>query len=236
MQHQSGTQFTVMAGPFAIRRPGRAPVTKGVVMARRQLLRSVLAVGVGVSLGLGLVGFQAGAAQADERGSVAIMFSESVVPELFKAGVFMYGAESVEVSMGNSGALAASFPLTGDSTSRPTTSISVDGEVGGISFYNGPAEATAGLGSLVVRRTGRTGTVTGKLIGPFSMESGQFAKTMTVFTISGATARRTSSGWQMQGTLTLTADAASTLNTLLKTTVFTASAPIGEIFAQVQSR
>jgi hypothetical protein len=79
-------------------------------MARRQLLRSVLAVGVGVGLGLGLVGFQAGAAQADERGSVAIMFSESVVPQLFKAGVFMYGAESVEVSMGNSGALSARLP------------------------------------------------------------------------------------------------------------------------------
>jgi hypothetical protein len=112
----------------------------------------------------------------------------------------------------------------------------VDGEVGGISFYNGPAEATAGLGQPGRAAHWPDGRGRRKFIGPFSMESGQFAKTMTVFTISGATARRTSSGWQMQGTLTLTADAASTLNTLLKTTVFTASAPIGEISAQVQPR
>jgi hypothetical protein len=201
-------------------------------MTTKRIIRAIAA----TALTVGLVGSGAQAAQADEGGAVSIMFSESVVPQLFKAGVFMYGAESVEVAMSNSGALYASYPLIGDSTSRPTTSIAVDGEVGGITFYNGPAEATAGLGSLVVRRTGRTGTVTGKLIGPFSMESGQFSKKLTVFTISQATARKTSSGWEMQGTVTLTADAASTLNTLLKTTVFSASAPIGEISAAVRSK
>lgn len=200
-------------------------------MTNKRIIRAIAA----TALAVGLVGSGAQAAQAAEGGAVSIMFSESVVPQLFKAGVFMYGAESVEVAMGNSGALVASYPLIGDSTSRPTTSITVDGEVGGITFYNGPAEATAGLGSLVVRRTGRTGTVTGKIIGPFSTESGQFSKKMTVFTISRATARKTSSGWEMQGTVTLTADAASTLNTLLKTTVFTASAPIGEISGEVRS-
>lgn len=205
-------------------------------MARLRLVRSAIAISVGISLGLGVAGFTAGAAQAAEPGYVTVTFSETVVPTLFKAGVFMYGAESVQVSQGNSGALSANFPLQGQWKARPMNFIRVDGETGGISFYNGPAEATAGLSITVVRRSGQTGTVTGTIVGPFTKETGQFTKTLTVYTISKATVRRTSGGWQLQGTLTLTADAASTLNTLLKTTVFTAGSPIGEIYAGVPNQ
>lgn len=195
-----------------------------------------------VALAVGLTGSLAASAQAAQpasdaknRGSVTIVFDETLVPQLFKAGVFMYGAESVSVARGNSGALSLTFPLEGTSTSKPTTAITVDGEVGGISFINGPAEVTAGLISVSVRRTGRTGVVNGEIIGPFSTESGQFEKKMQVFTMSAATARRTAKGWRMDATLTLTPQAATTLNTLLKTTVFTSSAPSGELQAEVST-
>ena len=166
-------------------------------------------------------------------GSVEISFDPAFVTSMFKAGVFCYGASEVTVYFSDSGSLAGVFPLSGQSRAKATTRITVDPEVGGMSFFNGPAQATAGLLSIAVRRTGATGTLTGRIIGPFSKESGQFSKTVTLFTISQAVAKGSGGRWTMDGTLTLTADGASTLNSLLQTTVFVPSAPVGTLSATV---
>ena len=169
------------------------------------------------------------------RGTVAVTFDPAFVQAMFKAGVFMYGSSEVTVYMGDSGALSGSFPLDGQSRARATSSITVDPEVGGLTLYNGPAQSLAGISSLVVRRAGATGTVTAKITGPFSMQNGQFEKTLVTFTISQASARGTPQRWTMNGTISLTRDAADTLNTLLKTTVFVADAPIGTLGAAVKA-
>ena len=204
----------------------------------RTLAGIALAVGM---LGSGVVApHPAAAAQPSvdrtAESAVSITFGDAFVQQLFKAGVFMYGSSEVAVYMSDSGSLTAEFPLTGQSSNSPTRVMTVDGEVGGLSLYNGPAEATAGLLGIGVRRTGTTGIVNARVIGPYSAESGQFSQTMTVFAISAARAKRTSSGWTMRGNLALTAQGASTLNTLLKTTVFTTETPIGTLDAAVISR
>lgn len=211
-------------------------------MGRRPVFRSIAGIALAVvMLGLGVTASNtATAAQptADphSQGVVSITFNDAFVQQMFKAGVFMYGSSEVGVYLSDSGSLTAQFPMTGQSSNRPTTALSVDGEVGGLSLYNGPAEATAGILGITIRRTGTTGVVNARVIGPYSAESGQFSQAMTVFTLSAARAKRTSSGWTMRGTLTLTAQGASTLNTLLKTTVFTTGGPVGSMDAAVVSR
>ena len=172
---------------------------------------------------------------ASSRGSVDVTFDPAFVEAMFKAGVFMYGASEVTVHLSDSGSLSGSFPLTGQARARATSSVIVDPEVGGLSLYNGPAQLSAGLGSLVLRRTGTTGTVTATIVGPFSTQTGQFQKTMTVFTISQAAAAGSTKRWTMNGTITMTREAADTLNSLLKTTVFTADAPMGTVGAAVRA-
>ena len=105
-------------------------------------------------------------------GSVNIMLSETLQGQMFKGGVFIYDANAVTVGMGSSGVLSMQFPLTGTSTATATSSITVDPETGGVTFYNGPAVTQLGLGDIVVRRTGTTGTVTGSFIGPFDAAAG----------------------------------------------------------------
>ena len=211
-------------------------------MGLRLVMRSIAGIALAVGmLGSGMVALHPAAAaqpavDRTAESAVNITFDDAFVQQMFKAGVFMYGSSEVGVYMGDSGALSAEFPLTGQSSNRPTIAMSVDGEVGGLSLYNGPAEATAGLLGIAVRRTGTTGIVNARVIGPYSSESGQFSQTMTVFAISAAQAKRTPSGWTMRGTLTLTAQGASTLNTLLKTTVFTTGGPIGSLDAAVISK
>lgn len=211
-------------------------------MTRRIVVRTIAAITLAIGLvssGVGGLNPAAAAQRAAESqfpGAVNVVIGEAFVQQLFKAGVFMYGASEVTVAMGDSGALTVTFPLTGASTTRPTTAIAVDPEAGGLSLFNGPAQATAGFGNIVIRRTGTTGTVMARVVGPYSAESGQFDKTLTIFTISAARAKRTSHGWTMRGTLALTAEGASTLNTLLKTNVFTAAPTFASLDADVVSR
>jgi hypothetical protein len=167
-------------------------------------------------------------------GSVDLVFSPTFVAQLFKAGVFMYGASSVQVSQGDSQALSASFPLQGTSTAKGTRRIDVDGETGGISWYNGPAEATAGMGVAVVRRTGDTGTVRASLIGPYSVETGeQFDTSVVAFTLSRVRTKTTTTGWSMTGRLVMTPQAADIMNELLTTDVFKPGVRIGSLSADV---
>ena len=170
-------------------------------------------------------------------GSVNIMLSETLQGQMFKGGVFIYDANAVTVGMGSSGVLSLQFPLTGTSTATATSSITVDPETGGVTFYNGPAVTQLGLGDIVVRRTGTTGTVTGSFIGPFDAAAGtQFHQRMTVFTMSGARTTRSGSHWTMNAHLTLTSEAAALLDSMLKTTVFTPGTAFGDLLADVTSR
>lgn len=169
------------------------------------------------------------------QGSLSITFNPQVVQQLFKAGVFMYGASSVGVVRSDSGSLSAEIPLDGQWTGTPTSRIAMDPETGGIDIINGPAEASAGVGSIVVRRTGSTGRVMATVVGPFSMESGQFSQTLALFTMSSAKAARTRCGWTTQARLTLTPEGASVLNTLAKTTAFTPGIQTGSLDATVGS-
>ncbi len=186
----------------------------------------------------------AGPARANERsarftnpsGGIDIVLSPSYVQQMFKAGVFIYGSSDVEIGLGDSLSMRVYFPLNGTSKSTPTRLIQVDGETGGMDFYNGPKGTTASLNAPVVRRTGSTGFITGTLIGPFSTESGQFEKTMPVFAMSSARAKTSGTGWTMTAALTLTEQGAETLNTLLETSFFQAGAPIGSLSADVRSR
>ena len=168
-------------------------------------------------------------------GSVVLEMSSSLVQQMFKAGLFIYGSSSVSVVMGDGGSLSADFPLAGRSSATPTTLIRVDSETGGISFYNGPAVATAGLTSLVVRRTGSAGVVNGRILGPFSQDSAQFDQTMPVFAMSVARAKTSSTGWTMTANLSLTEQGAAAFDTLLNTTVFHAGDQFGSLNADVRS-
>ena len=152
----------------------------------RSLAGIALAVGI---LGSGMVEVDPAAAaqpavDRTAQSAVDITFGDAFVQQMLKAGVFMYGSSEVAVYMSDSGWLTTDFPLTGESSNRPTRAMTVDGEVGGLFLYNGPAEATAGLLGIGVRRTGTTGIVNARVIGPYSAESGQFSQTMTVFAIS----------------------------------------------------
>lgn len=164
---------------------------------------------------------------------VEIVLGPSFIQKMFKAGVFIYGSSSVGVAMGGNQSLSASFPLEGTSNAAPTSLIQVDGETGGMDFFNGPAGATASLNAPVVSRTGSTGFITGTFVGPFSIETGQFAETMPVFAMSSARAKASGTGWTMTAALTLTEQGAATLNTLLKTNFFQAAARIGSLNADV---
>lgn len=206
-------------------------------MIRSSIIRiaSIGIVAAGL-LGLGASGAHAARPAADtasNRGSVTITFDPDVVEQMFKVGAFIYGSSEVSAYLSDSGSLSGSFPLTGSARARQSTLITVDPEVGGLTIYNGPAGTRAGLTSIVVKRTGSTGVVNAKIVGMFSPTDGQFSKNLTAFTITKAQTKKTSRGWQMDGTLTMTADAASTLNTLLKATVFTAGSPIGTLEATV---
>ena len=154
---------------------------------------------------------------------------------MFKAGVFIYGSSDVSVRMSDSTALSAIVPLNGASTSTPTTLIQVDGEAGGIDFFNGPEEATAGIAGLAIRRTGTTGMITGRVIGPYSAEAGQFDETLPVFSLSSVRTTRSTTGWKMTAKMTLTDRGATALNTLLKTTFFREGTPVGSFNADVNA-
>lgn len=168
-------------------------------------------------------------------GSIVLTFGPSYVQQMFKAGVFIYGSSDVSVRMSNSTALSAIVPLNGASTSTPTTLIQVDGEAGGIDFFNGPGEATAGIAGLAIRRTGTTGMITGRVIGPYSAEAGQFDETLPVFSLSAVRSTRSNSGWKMTAKMTLTDRGATTLNTLLKTNFFRGGTPVGSFNADVNA-
>ena len=105
-------------------------------------------------------------------GSIVLTFGPSYAQQMFKAGVFIYGSSDVSVRMSDSTALSVIVPLNGASTSTPTTLIQVDSEAGGVDFFNGPGEATAGIAGLAIRRTGTTGMINGRVIGPYSAEAG----------------------------------------------------------------
>jgi len=168
-------------------------------------------------------------------GSISLNFGPSSVQQMFKAGVFIYGSSDVSVGMSDSMSLGAIVPLLGESTATATTLIQTDGEVGGIDFFNGPGGTTAGIGSIVVRRTGGTGVITGDVIGPFSQETGQFDETMPVFSLSSVRTTRSTTGWKMTAKMALTDRGATTLNTLLKTTVFQGGVQIGSFGADVKA-
>ncbi len=169
----------------------------------------------------------------DARGAVNIELGPSFVQQMFKAGVFIYGSSDVRLGLGDNLSMQVYFPLNGTSKASPTTVIKVDRETGGMDFFNGPMGTTAGLAALVVRRTGSTGFITGKLIGPYSMETGQFAETMPVFAMSSAHTKASGAGWTMTAFLSLTDQGAATLNTLLETNFFQAGARIGSLNADV---
>ena len=174
------------------------------------------------------------ASTAKASGDVSVRLDDSFQAKMFKAGVFIYDANAVSVSMGSSGVLSIKFPLTGSSTAKATTAITVDPETGGAEFYNGPAVTTVGLGNLVITRTGTTGTVKGKIIGAFDAATGkQFSKSLTVFTMSAAQTTKSGKDWTMDADLTLTKDAANTLNSQLNTKVFKAGASFGSLSADV---
>lgn len=209
-------------------------------MARTSTLRIVTAVAAAAACTVG-GGVAVGPAAAQPKpvavtdGAVNITFGPSEVQRLFKAGVFMYGASSVNVIMSDSGSLTATFPLGGESTTVPTTRMAVDPEIGAISTYNGPAEARAGVGSIVIRRTGTTGVVNASIVGPYSNETGQSVENVTLFTLSGVKVRQSSCEWTLSGRSALTQQAAASLNALLKTTVFTAGSRVGNVTAEVRT-
>lgn len=171
-------------------------------------------------------------APARATGDVMIILDDSFQGPMFKGGVFMYGASEVSVALGDSGQLSAIFPLNGMATATSKT-IVVDPETGGLEFFNGPAEASAGLGSLVIRRSGSTGTITGRISGPYSADAGQYSQTMPVFVMTAVRTSKQGGGWVMQANLALTGDAATALNTLLKTSVFTPGTKMGVLMATV---
>jgi len=168
-------------------------------------------------------------------GNVNIVLGPSLVQQMFKAGLFVYGSSSVGVAMSGNQSLSVTFPLDGTAKAAPTSLIQIDGETGGMDFYNGPMGSTAGLTALVVRRTGSTGFITGTIIGPFSTQSDQFEETMPVFAMSSARAKTSGTGWTMTATLTITDQGAATLNTLLETNVFQPGARIGSLRSDVRS-
>jgi hypothetical protein len=199
-------------------------------MTRRTLV-SVAAVLVGASI---LAAPAHASAASKASGDVAMTLADSFQAKIFKAGVFIYDANAVRVGMGSSGMLTITFPLTGTSTAKATTSITVDPETGGAEFYNGPAVTTVGLGNLVVTRTGTTGTVKGNIIGAYNASTGkQFSKSLTVFTMSSAQTTTSGKDWTLSADLTLTKDAANTLNSQLNTKVFKAGASFGSLSAEV---
>ncbi len=209
-------------------------------MVGRTLSR-VIGFAVVVALGMSVLAVPSQAAVPAAKpkavgGNVELIFGPSFVSQMFKAGVFFYGASSVAVGQGDDGSLGAEFPLRGQSTATGTRRIDVDGEIGGISWYNGPAEALAGLGELVIRRAGAVGTVTAGIYGPYSAETGQFSQTLTVFTLSRVRTKATKKGWDMMGQLTMTAEAAGILNELLKTDVFQPGVRVGTLVSEVKSK
>jgi hypothetical protein len=177
---------------------------------------------------------QAGLPSAPARatGDVMIILDDSFQAPMFKGGVFIYGASEVSVALGDSGQLSAIFPLNGMATATSKV-ITVDPESGGLEFFNGPAGASAGLGSLVIRRSGSTGTILGRINGPYSTDAGQYSQTMPVFAMTAIRTRKQGSGWLMQANLTITGDAATAMNTLLKTSVFTPGTKMGVLMATV---
>ena len=127
-------------------------------------------------------------------GGIDIVLGPPYVQQMFRAGVFVYGSSDVELGLGDDLSMRVYFPLKGTSKAAPTSLIQVDGETGGMDFYNGPNGTTASLHAPVVRRTGSTGFTTGTVIGPFSTETGQFEKTKPVFAMSSARAKPSSTG------------------------------------------
>ena len=137
-----------------------------------------------------------------------IIIDPSLQAHVFTAGIFMYAARRVSAALGYVGQLSAIFPLNGVATATSKT-IVVDPETGGLEFFNGPAETSAGLGSLVIRRSGSTGTITSRISGPYSAHAGQYSQTMPVFATTAVRTRKRGSGWVMQANLALTGDSAA---------------------------
>lgn len=212
-------------------------IERGADMTRR-IGRRAIAVAIVAIVGLAVLVTPARASvptapTSAATGSFSFSFGPSYVQQMFKAGVFIYGASEVSVSMSDSMSLTARVPVNGASTATPTSSIQVDGEVGGIEFFNGPGATSAGMNSFVIRRTGSTGSVTGTLVGPFTKENGQFSETMPLFTLSSVRTTKSNSGWTMTAKMALTDRGASTLNTLLTTTFFKAGVRVGSFDAEV---
>ena len=172
------------------------------------------------------------AAASQATGSVTLDFGPSFVRQMFAGGLFMYGASSVSVGMGDSGDLAATFPLAGGSSATPTTLIRVDGETGGLTIFNGPAQTTASLTSLVVRRSGDVGGVVARILGPLTPGL-HYDQTMPTFALSSVRTKTSSTGWTMTAHMAVTERGAAALNTLLRTSIFRAGERIGSLRAEV---
>ena len=69
-------------------------------------------------------------------GNVNIVLGPSLVQQMFKAGLFVYGSSSVGVAMSGNQSLSVTFPLDGTAKAAPTSLIQIDGETGGMEGVN----------------------------------------------------------------------------------------------------
>ena len=167
---------------------------------------------------------------ASEKGFVSLYFSSTYTAKLFKAGVFFYGNNDAQAQMGDSNGLAAVFPLLeGSSVGWLKKKISVGSGNGNINLFNGPAETTAGLSSIVIRQAGDTGTIHARLVGPWSQQSGQFSQSLPVFTLAKVRIKTTTTGWNMKAQMSMTNRGADTLNKLLDTRFFQGGQRVGTL-------
>ena len=202
-------------------------------MKKRAL--SLLAVGsaalVPVS-GLSVTGLSASASEgtpspvstaAPARGEAALNFSPGLTAAMFKAGIFFYGESNVQVHMGDSGALAPIFSLSkGSSAGWLKRKISVEPRSGAVLFFNGPAEATAALDSLVIRQKGKVGTIHARLLGGQSSK-----KNVLMYRLAKVRIKSTSTGWEMNAQMRISNQGADILNNLLKTMIFKGGERVG---------
>jgi hypothetical protein len=170
---------------------------------------------------------------ASEKGFVSLYFSPKYTAKLFKAGVFFYGNNNAQAQMGDSNGLAAVFPLLkGSSVGWRKNKISVGSGNGNINLFNGPAETTAGLDSLVIRQAGDTGTIHARLLGTYSQQGGQFSQSLPVFTLAKVRIKTTATGWNMKAQMSMTHRGADTLNKLLDTRFFQGGQGVGTLITE----
>ena len=171
--------------------------------------------------------------QATKKGYVELAFGPKYTAKLFKSGVFFYGNNNAQAQMGDSGGLGAVFPLSeGSSVGWLKKKISVGSENGNISLFNGPAETTAGLDSLVIRQAADTGTIHARLLGTYSQQGGQFSQSLPVFTLAKVRIKTTATGWNMKAQMSMTHRGADTLNKLLDTRFFQGGERVGTLFTE----